>query len=80
MSEVSGGREETPHVRGQGSGQEKLPRVRDQWRPGGDTPHPRSGAAGRSCLAPKARAGGGRRNPRSGGCEGIGGPRGAIPH
>ena len=57
VSEVSGGREETPHVRGQGSGQEKLPRVQDQWRPGGDTPHPRSGAARRSHLAPEARGG-----------------------
>ena len=39
------GREETPHVRGQGQ------------RPGGPTPR-----------------------PSSRGCEGTGGPRGAIPH
>ena len=57
MSEVSGGREETPHVRGQGGGQEELPHVQGQWQPGGDTPHPRSGAARRSHLAPKARGG-----------------------
>ena len=44
MSEVRGGREETLHVRG-------------QWRPGGDTPRPRSGAPGRSHLVPEARGG-----------------------
>ena len=42
MSEASGSQEETPHIRGQG------------W-PGGDTPRPRSGAAGRSHLSPEAR-------------------------
>lgn len=30
-------------VRGQGGGREELPGCRDQWRPGGNTPHPRSG-------------------------------------
>ena len=56
MSKVRGGWEETPRIRGQGSGQEELPRVRGQWRPGGDTPRPRSGAARRSHLAPEARS------------------------
>ena len=55
MSKVRGGWEETPRIRGQGSGQEELPRVRGQWRPGGDTPRPRSGAARRSHLAPEAK-------------------------
>ena len=35
-------RHPTPEVRG--GGQEELPQVQDQWWPGGDTPHPRSGA------------------------------------
>ena len=43
-SEVSGGREELPYVQG-------------QWRPGGDTPRLRSGAAERIHLVPKARGG-----------------------
>ena len=34
-----------------------LPCVRGQWRPGGDTPRPRSGAARRSHLVPEARGG-----------------------
>ena len=38
-----------------GGGQEKLPRVRGQWRLGGDTPRPRPGAARRSHLEPEAR-------------------------
>ena len=38
-----------------GHPQEELPRVRGQWRPGGDTPHPRSEAARRSHLVPEAR-------------------------
>ena len=45
MSEVRGG------------GQEELPHVRGQWRPGGDTPSPRSGAARSSHLVPEARGG-----------------------
>ena len=45
MSEVRGG------------GQEELPCIQGQWRPGGDTPRPRSGAARRSHLVPKARGG-----------------------
>ena len=40
-----------------GSGREELPCVQGQGRPGGDTPRPRSGAAGRSHLAPEARGG-----------------------
>ena len=43
-SEVSGGQEETPRVRGQGGGREELPSVQGQWRLGGDTPLPKSGA------------------------------------
>ena len=79
-SKVRGsGREETPRVGGQGGGREELPRFPGQWRPGGDIPCPRSGAAERIHLTPKARASGGRSNPRSGGCAGTGGPRGAIP-
>ena len=45
MSEVRGG------------GREELPRVRGQWQLGGDTLHPRPGAARRSHLGPKARGG-----------------------
>ena len=56
MFEVSGSWEETPRVRSQGCSQEELPRGRGQWRPGGDTPHPRSGPARRSHLAPEAGA------------------------
>ena len=54
-SEVSGSREETPCLLGQG------------WL-GEATSRPRPGVAA------------GRSNPRSLGCVGIGGPRGAIPH
>ena len=45
----------TSEVRG--GSLEELPRVLGQWQPGRDTPCPRSGAAGRSHLAPKARSG-----------------------
>ena len=38
-------------------GQEELPSIQGQWRPGGDTQRLRSGAAERSHLAPKARGG-----------------------
>ena len=53
MSEVSGGWEE-------------LPRVRGQWRPE-ETPciRPRSGVAGRSHLAPEARGGDPEEPPRA---------------
>ena len=44
-SEVRDGQEGIPCIRGQG------------WRPGGDTPRLRSGAARRSHLPPEARAG-----------------------
>ena len=56
MSEVSGGLEETPRVRGQGGSgrsypaseasgrREETPRVRDQGRPGEATSCPRPGA------------------------------------
>ena len=85
-SEASGGREETPRVRGQG-------------QPGEAISCPRPGAVTlRSPLEPKARCrswegqpgeatsclrpgpAARRSNPRSGGCAGAGGPRGAIPH
>ena len=75
VSEVSGGREETSRVRGQVGGQEELHHVQGQWRPGGDTPRPRSGRPGeatscprpgaltlRSHPEPEARAGDGGRN------------------
>ena len=39
-----------------------------EWQPGGTTQHHRPGVAARRC------------NPRSGGCTGARGPRGAIPH
>ena len=48
-------------------GWEETPRVLGQGQPGEVTLHPRPGAAV------------GRSNPRSGGCAGTGGPRGAIP-
>ena len=79
MSEVGGGREETPRVQGQGGGWEELPRVRGQWRPGGDIPRPRSGAARRSYLAPEARASGRKEQPEEWWLRSTGGPRGAIP-
>ena len=51
MPGVSGGREETPRVRGQGGSREELTYVRGQGRPGEATPSPRPGAAaGRSHL------------------------------
>ena len=49
LSEVSGGREKTP------GGREETPRIRGKWRPGGDTPCPRLGAARGSHLAPEAK-------------------------
>ena len=52
-------------------------RLRGQGRrPRGATPRPRSGEATSSS---RRRAAAGRSSPRSGGCTGIGGPRGAIP-
>ena len=63
MSEVSGGQEETPGVRGQGGGREELPCVPDQgqpeeatllWRPGAVTlrSHPKPEARGGSWEEP----------------------------
>ena len=61
-SEVSGGLEETPGSEVRGGGREELPSVRGQWRLGGDTPRPRSGAAaGRRHPASEVR--GGREKP-----------------
>ena len=64
-SKVRGGREETSHVRGQGSGQEELTRVQCLWQPRGDTPCPRSGVARRSHLTPEARGGDPEEPPRA---------------
>ena len=61
MSEVRGSREETPCIRGQGGGREELPRVQGQWWQGGDTPHQRSGVAGR--RHPMCEVKGGRKKP-----------------
>ena len=67
-SEVSGGWKELPHMEVRGRGREEPPLARGQGRqPGGATPSWRPGAAA------------GRTNLRSGGCSGVGGPRGAIP-
>ena len=52
-SEVIGGWEELPCIRGQG------------WWPGGDTPCPRSGAGRRSHLTPEARGGDPEEPPRA---------------
>ena len=68
-SEASGGQEETPRVCSQGGGQEELHCVRGQWRPGGDTPRWRSGAAQRSHLSPEARGGDPEEPPRAPGQE-----------
>ena len=63
MSEVSSGQEETPHVRGQGSGWEELPSVPGQWWPGEATSCLRPGAVTlRSHPEPEAR-GGSREKP-----------------
>ena len=48
-----------------GGGREELPRIRGQWRQGGDTPRPRSGAASRSHLTPEARGGDLEEPPRA---------------
>ena len=57
----------------------QTPGVRDQGRPEA-TSCPRPGTVTlRSHPEPEARAGGRRSNPKSGGCTGTGGPRGAIP-
>ena len=59
VSEASGGREETPHVRGQG-------------RPGEATLRLRPGAVTlRSHPEPEARAGGREEQPESSGCNRI---------
>ena len=61
-----------PVPEAKGGGWEEPPRVHDQgqgWRPRGPTPP----------LRPGAVAGGATPCPRSGGCAGAGGPRGAIP-
>ena len=93
------GREELPHVRGQGvQPRGDTPRPRSRAATRGVTPRPRSGAAAerRYPTPPSPRPGvaGGRSNPtpgqgrwpggptphpRSCGCAGAGGPRGAIP-
>ena len=93
-SEVRGsGREELPHVEVRGSGREELPQVRGQrWRPRmpscnsakAERSYCRTrpgAAAGRSYPHAQGhgrRVGGATPRPRSGGCAGPGGPRGAI--
>ena len=76
------------------SSREELPRVRGQGRPGEATSHPRPGAVtlrshpepeARGCsweepVHPRPGPAARRSIPRSGGCTGAGGPRGAIPH
>ena len=74
------GKEELPHVQGQG----QQPRVA-QERPRGSTPlsEVRGGDDRRypTSLSPRPQEVAGRTNPcpRSHGCAGAGGPRGAIP-
>ena len=60
--------------------------VMAQERPRGASPHLRPGMAPEARggsweepPTPEARASGQRSKPRSGGCAGAGGPRGAIP-
>ena len=90
------GREELPHVRGQGwQPRGATPCSRSSWRlrvPGCDRAgaversYPMSEARGRGQEElPTARGQGWRprqatAHPRSSGCTGTGGPRGAIPH
>ena len=57
MSEVRGSQEETPRIRGHRRHRKELSCIRGQRQPGGDTPRPRSGGAGRSHLAPEAKCG-----------------------
>ena len=68
-SEVrSGGREELPHApmpEARGHGREELPHA--------PKPKAKGGGEGRWLGGPTPR-------PRSPGCEGVGGPRGAITH
>ena len=77
MSDVRGGREETPCVRGQGSGRrsypaseasrgrEETPRVRGQGRPGEATSRPRPGEVTlRSHPEPEARGGSWEEQPK----------------
>ena len=57
VSEVRGSQEETPRIRGHRRHRKELSCIRGQRQPGGDTPRPRSGGAGRSHLAPEAKCG-----------------------
>ena len=52
-----------PESEVRGGSREELSCIQGQGRLGGDTPRPRSGAAGRSHLAPEARAGGREEHP-----------------
>ena len=56
---------------------EEPPRIRGQGWPGGDTPCPRSGAAGRSHLTPEARGGDPEEPPRA---QGQGQQLGGATH
>ena len=60
-----------PTSKVRGSGREEQPRLRGQgWQLRGATHRPRPGAAARGTTP----------HPRSGGCMGAGGPRGAVLH
>ena len=83
-----------PESEVRGGGREELPRVRGQgWQPREAILRMRSVVAGRrhpasevrdgsreELLCPRPGEAAERSNPRSGGCAGIGGPRGAIIH
>ena len=66
MSEVGAAAERSyPGSEARGGGREELPRVRGQWRPGGDNPRLRSGvAAEKSYPVSEARGGGREELPR----------------
>ena len=63
-SGVAAGRRH-PRVQGRGRGQEELPRVRGQWRPGGATLRPRSGAAAERSYPASEIRGGQEKPPRA---------------
>ena len=68
LRRLRNGREQIPKSEVRGGGREELRRVRGQWRPGGDTPCPRSGAAAEwSYPMSEARGGGPEEPPHAGG-------------
>ena len=72
MSEVrAGGQEELSHIRGHGRQPRRAtPCLRPGAADGWTYPSPKAGGMARRSNPP----------PRSGGCTGTGGPRGAIPY